>query len=89
MKTVKINNTEIEVSHEIKSTEAHDTHIHCKFESEGKSIVHVLTVGAVDQPLPVGYDRAALQKDIDEFKSKHAALFESKIRAAKLAASLE
>jgi len=86
---LKINETEIEVSHEIKSTEAHDTHIHCRFEAGGKSITHVLTVGAVHQPLPAGYDRAALQKDMDDFKMKHATLFESKLRAAKLAASLE
>lgn len=89
MKKLKINDAEIQVSHEVKSSDAHDTHIHCTFEADGKSITHVLTVGAVDQPLPVGYDRAALQKDIDEFKTKHATLFESKLRAAKLAASLE
>jgi hypothetical protein len=48
-----------------------------------------MTIGAEDCPLPIGYDAAALQKDLDVFRQKHAELAESKLRAIKLAMSLQ
>ena len=91
MKTIQVNGRDIRVEHEVASDEkTHHVSIRCKFAHDsGKSIEHVLTIGAEDSPLPVGYDKAALQKDLDAFKHKHAELFESKIRAAELASALE
>ena len=91
MKTIQVSGREIRVEHEVVSDEkTHHVTIHVKLSHEsGKQISHVMTIGAVDSPLPVGYDKAALQKDLDAFKQKHAELFESKLRAAELAAGLE
>jgi hypothetical protein len=89
MQTIKVNGLDIQSSHEVKTNEqTHHTEIHVTFEGEGKSITHVMTIGSADEPLPSNYDQAALQKDLDTFREKHAALFESKLRAANLAANL-
>jgi hypothetical protein len=92
MKTIKVNGTDVSVSHEVKTDEkTHHVCIRCKFSHtvSGKSIEHVLTIGAEDEILPVNYNKEQLQKDIEVFKQKHAELFESKIRAADIASQLE
>jgi hypothetical protein len=74
----------------VSEEKTHQVHIKCKFTHDsGKSIEHVLTIGADDQPLPAGYGKAELQRDVDAFKQKHAELFASKIHAAEIAAQLE
>jgi hypothetical protein len=96
MKTISVNGTPVSVSHEVVTNpKTHSVEVHCTFEAEGKSVKRVLTVGAAIAPeadrheiLAAGYDTAALQKDVDDFKQRHAERFESKIRALKLANSL-
>jgi len=91
MKIIQVNGRDIRVEHTVVSDEkTHHVSVRCKFSHEsGKSIEHVLTVGAEDAPLPTSYDQTALAKDVAAFKLKHAELFESKIRAAELASALE
>jgi hypothetical protein len=91
MKTYEINGNTITVKHAVEiNPDTHQVHIRCTFSHDsGKKIEHILTVGAEGQPLPTSYDKTALQKDLNDFKQKHADLFESKIRAAKFAAELE
>lgn len=92
MKTIEINGIPVLCSHEVKTDEAHRTAVHVTVKTgEGKDAVeltHVLTIGAEDHPLPDGYDAAALQKDVDAFRDKHARMAESKLRAKKLAQGL-
>jgi hypothetical protein len=93
MKTIRINETDVVCSHEIKTDDAHRTAVHVTVKAgEGNDAVeltHVLTIGAEDHPLPDTYDAAALQKDLDVFREKHARMAESKLRAKKLAQGLE
>ncbi len=93
MKTIKVNETNVVCSHEIKTDAAHHTAIHLTVKAgEGNDAVeltHVLTIGAEDHPLPEGYDTVALQKDLDVFREKHAKMAESKLRAKRLAQTLE
>jgi len=88
MKTIKVNGTDVVCSHEVKQDEQHHTGIHVTVKAGDVELTHVLTVGSVDEPLPVNYDQAALQKDLDTFRQKHAALAEGKLRAKKLAAQV-
>jgi hypothetical protein len=87
-KTMKIGTHDIDMDHAVETSEDHQVHIRCTFACGDKSIKHVMTVGAADEPLPEAYDQAAMQKDIDDFKLRMATLFESKLRAAELAANL-
>lgn len=93
MKTIRINETDVVCSHEIKTDEAHRTAVHVTVKTgegaDAAELTHVLTIGAEDHPLPDGYDAAALQKDLDVFREKHARMAESKLRAKKLAQYLE
>jgi hypothetical protein len=94
MKTIKINDTDVVCNHEVKTdAKTHQTHVLLTVKAgsgdDAVELTHVMTIGAVDQPLPVGYDAAALQKDLDTFRQKHAELAESKLRAKQLAKSLE
>jgi hypothetical protein len=90
MKTIQVNDTHVECSHEIKTDEkTFHTAVHLTVKAGNVQTTHVLTIGAEDCPLPIGYDAAALQKDLDVFRQKHAELAESKLRAIKLAASLQ
>jgi hypothetical protein len=90
MKILKINNTDVVCSHEVKTDEkTQHTAVHVTVKADEVELTHVMTIGAVDEPLPVGYDVVALQKDLDVFRQKHAALAESKLRAKKLAQSLQ
>ena len=90
MKTLSINGTDVLCSHEVK-TDATTQHtaVHLTVQAEDVQMVHVLTIGAVDEPLAVGYDQVALQKDLDAFRLKSATMAESKLRAKKLAAQLQ
>ena len=91
MKTIQVNGRDIRVEHTVVSDEkTHHVSVRCKFSHEsGKSIEHVLTVGAMDACLPANYGKDQLAADVAAFKLKHAELFESKIRAAELASALE
>jgi hypothetical protein len=92
MKTIKVNDVDVVCSHEVKSDSAHHTSVHVTVKAgKGEDAVettHVLTIGSVDEPLAVGYDQAALQKDLDAFRQKVATMAESKLRAKKLAQGL-
>jgi hypothetical protein len=88
MKAIKVNETNVVCSHEIKTDEAHHTSIHVTVEAGDVKTTHVMTIGSVDEPLPVGYDAAALQQDLDEFRRKVATMAESKLRAKQIAKSL-
>jgi hypothetical protein len=94
MKTINVNGTDVTCVHEIKTDDkTHTTAIHVNVKAgdgvDAVELTHVLTIGAEDRPLAAGYDSAALQKDLDEFRQKHAELAESKLRAKKLAQSLQ
>jgi hypothetical protein len=91
MKTYQVNGREIRAEHTVASDDkTHQVSIRCKFSHEsGKSIEHVLTVGASDEVLPANYSKEQLKADVEAFKVKHAALFASKIHAAEIAAQLE
>jgi len=94
MKTIRVNDTDVVCNHEIKvDKKTHHTYIHLTVKagsgSDAVEMTHIMTIGALDQPLPAGYDAAALQKDLDTFRQKHAELAESKLRAKQLAKSLE
>jgi hypothetical protein len=93
MKTIQVNGTDVACSHEIKTDEQHHTTVHVTVKAgegtDAVELVHVLTIGSVDEPLSIGYDTAALQKDLDAFRLKHCQLAESKLRAKKLAALLQ
>jgi hypothetical protein len=89
MKTITAQSIPVSVSHEIVTDpKTHQVHVHCKFEANGKSITHVLTVGATDETLSEAYTAANLQEDVDTFKQKHGERFASKLRALDLANSL-
>jgi hypothetical protein len=92
MKTISINGVEVTCSHEVKTDEAHHASIHVTVTAgDGVDVVeltHVLTIGSVDEPLPLNYDATALQKDLDAFRQKAATMAESKLRAKQIAKSL-
>lgn len=89
-KTIEVNGTTINCDHEVVTDpKTHQVVIHHTFEADGKSIEHHQTIGADDQPLPAGFDQAKLQEVADAFRQRHAALLESKLRAAKIASSLD
>lgn len=88
MKTFIVNETEVTCSHEIKTDEQHVTAVHVTVKAGDVELTHVMTVGAIDAPIPPTYDLAALQKDLDEFRQRHAELAEGKFRAKKLAEGL-
>jgi hypothetical protein len=88
----EFNGNKIQSEHKVEvDPKTHHVCVRCTFshDESGKTIDHVLTLGAVDQPLPANYDKAALQKDIDAFKTKYAEVFEGKIRAAQIASEIE
>jgi hypothetical protein len=86
MKTIEINGTAIGVSHVVKTDEqTNHTAIHVTVAAEDLQSTHSLAIGAIDEPLPLDYDASALQKDVDAFRLKSAAMLESKLRAKKLA----
>lgn len=90
MKKIEVNGREIAVEHRVSThEETHHVSVICKFSHGGKSIDHVLTIGAADEPLPLVYGKTELQRDLDAFKEHHARLFESKLRAAELAEGIE
>jgi hypothetical protein len=94
MKTIRVNETDVTCSHEIKvDKKTHHTCIHVTVTAgngdDAVELTHVLTIGSVDEPLPVGYDGATLQKDLDDFRERHAKMAESRLRAKKLAKSLQ
>jgi hypothetical protein len=93
MKTIKINETEVVCSHEVKTDEAHRTAVHVTVKAgagnDAVELTHVLTIGSESEPLPANYDAAALQKDFETFKQRHAELAEGRLRAKRLAQSLE
>jgi hypothetical protein len=88
MQTIRINDTDVVCSHEVKTDEAHHTTIHVTVQAGDVNTTHVMTIGSVDEPLPIGYDTAALQTDLDLFRQKSAEMAESKLRAKKLARGL-
>jgi hypothetical protein len=90
MKTIKVNGTDISVSHEVKTdAKTQHTSVHVTVAAEDVQTVHVMTIGSVDKPLPASYDGAALQKDVDSFKAECAAMCESRLRAKRLAQSIQ
>ena len=89
MKNIKINDTQVECSHEIKTDESHHTTIHVTAKIGDVETRHAMTIGAVDQPLPENYGQAELQRDLDAARQKCASMAESKLRAKQLAANLE
>lgn len=89
MKTIQINGTFVECSHEVKTDDSFQTSIHVTVKAGDVETTHVMTIGAVDEPLSATYDAAALQKDLDTFREKSAAMAESKMRAKSLAAQLQ
>jgi hypothetical protein len=89
MKTIRVNNTDVVCSHAVKTDDQHFTAVHVTVKAGDVETTHVLTIGSVDEPLPVDYDQTALQKDLDAFRQKVAAMAESKLRAKQLAKSLE
>lgn len=83
---IKVNNTDVEVTHEVKLDPAtHQTHIHVSATVGGITHTHVITVGAADEPIPSDYN---LQRDLDAARQKCAVMAESKSRAQKLASAL-
>jgi hypothetical protein len=73
-------------SHEVKTDEkTQHTAVHVTVKAGDVELVHVMTIGSADEPLPTNYDKAALQRDLDLFREKHAALAEGKLRAKSLA----
>jgi hypothetical protein len=93
MKTISINGVEVTCSHEVKTDEAHHASIHVTVKTgdgnDAVELTHVMTIGAVDEPLAIGYDGAALQKDLDAFRERVATMAESKLRGKLLAKSLQ
>jgi len=89
METIQVNDTDIRCSHEIKTDEHHQTAIHLTVKAGDVETTHVLTIGSQDEPLPINYGTAELQKDVDAFREKHAALAEGESRAKTLAKGLE
>jgi hypothetical protein len=87
MKTISIGSKNISVSHEaVVDPKNHQLAIHCKFEADGKTITHVLTVGSSESVAPM--DAATLQAEVDAFKQKHCEQFASKLQAIDLANAL-
>ena len=90
MKTIKVNDTEVNCTHEVKVDDKnHQVTVHLTVTAEGKSLTHVMTVGSDDGKITDSYDQTAIQQDLDKFRQKHAQLLECKIRASKLASSLQ
>jgi len=93
MKTIRVHETDVVCSHAVKTDETDHTSVHVTVKAgdgnDAVELTHVLTIGSVDEPLPLTYDGAALQKDLDTFRQKVAVMAESKLRAKKLAQDLE
>jgi hypothetical protein len=93
MKTIRVNQTDVTSKHVVKTDDTHHTSVHVTVTAgQGEDMVEltsVLTVGSVDEPLPTTYDKNQLQRDLDVFRDKLAAMAESKLRAKKIAAGLE
>jgi hypothetical protein len=89
MKTLSINGSEVVCSHAVRTDpQTNHTAVHLTVSVGGLQSEHRLTIGAIDEPLPVGYDAAQLQKDLDAFRQKSAEMLEGKYRAKKIAAEL-
>ena len=88
MKTFIVNGTEVRCFHEVKHDAQHGTAVHVTVEAGDVLLTHVMTIGSMDRPIPPTYDLPALQKDLDDFRQRHAELAEGKLRAKKLAEGL-
>jgi hypothetical protein len=86
---IRVNETDVVCSHEIKTNAQQTTEIHLTVKAGDVETSHVMTIGAVDEPLPVGYGQTELQNDFDVFRERHAKLAESKLRANSIAKSLQ
>jgi hypothetical protein len=90
MKTIQVNGVDVVCSHEVKTDEKiNHTAVHLTVKAGDLQSVHVMTIGSVDEPLPLTYDSAALQNDLDAFRQKSAVMAESRLRAKTLAQSLQ
>jgi hypothetical protein len=88
-KTLSINNTDVVCSHEINQQQNGHTTIHLTVDAGNGATKHVMTIGAVDQPLDAKYGQQELQRDFDAFRSRCAAMAESHARGKKLADQVE
>jgi hypothetical protein len=102
-KTIEVNGTSVDCSHEV-ATDAvtGKTFVRLKVkanDADGVETEHRMTIGPYVEPnarnvgpadaLPIAYDQAAAQRDLDAFRQHHAAVAESNLRAKKFASSLE
>lgn len=85
MKIIRVNETDVTCSHEVKADQGHRPAIHLTVAVGELSLTHVLNIGSVDEPIPAHYDQAALQKDLDAFRRNAAAHLEGKLRARQIA----
>ncbi len=90
MKVLNIKGTSITADHNVVvDPVTHHPSIHVTVSNGAIATRHVMTIGAIDQPLPDNYDAEAMQKDLDAFVEKHATLLESKLRGAAIAKTLK
>jgi hypothetical protein len=76
---IEVNGSSVAVSHEIRQNV-----IHVRAQVGRESLEHRVTIGSVDKPLPVEYDAAALQKDLDVARQHAAEMVESKHRISQM-----
>jgi len=55
---------------------------------DGETCAHRVTIGAMDQPLPAGYDQAAFDADVDKARLFAAEMAESAARKKTLIAGV-
>jgi hypothetical protein len=89
MKTIRIHETDVSCSHEVKRQANGPTILHISADAGDGPIVHIHTIGSVDQPIPIDYDQQKLQDEFDAIRQRCAAMAESHRRGAKLASGLE
>jgi len=69
-------------------SERADGSIKIRAECDGESHEHSWTIGPVDKPLPIEYDLAAAQADMEKMKAFAGEMAASKARAMGLKAGL-
>ncbi len=88
MKCVQVNGKDVGYTHKVVTDHHHITRVELTLTLGDLSSTHHLTIGPSDGPLPDGYDEIALQKDLEVFRQRHAAILEGKYRAKMLAAKI-
>lgn len=90
MKTITVNGTDIECSHEsVMDEKANRPTIRLTVKCGDVESTHVMTIGPSGQGLPAEYGVEQIQKDFADFRQKCAEELEGRVRGLKLAQQVQ